>query len=122
MDKKNEIITLIHDITDIQDKKLEVIKNQNYVEAARLRVMERTLIDKLDELSGVNDFFKKVYSTEKVLKHLEILIHSTEELKKLRPNFNEVFGDINFDKYLITLYQQRDEAYQAVLQIKEIKK
>lgn len=122
MDKKNEIISLIHDIADTQEKKLEAIKEQRYELSANLRDVERILINKLDEVSGVNDFFRKVYSTEKVLKHIELLIHSTEELKKLRPNFNEVFEDIDFDKYLIILYKQRDEAYQAVLQIRELLK
>ena len=120
MDKKDEIISLIHDITDIQEKKKEVIKLQQYSEAASLRDAEKKLLEKIDEVSGVNDFFRKVYSTEKVLKHLETLVHSTEELKKLRPSFTEVFEGVSFDKYLIMLYKQRDEAYEAVLQIRSI--
>ena len=118
MSKKNEIMSLIDEIGDLQITKLDVIKNQDYVAAAKARDKEKQLLDKLDEISGVQSFYKKVYDTEKILQHLEILVNSTEELKKLRPNFLEVFQDLDFNKYLLNLYKQRDEAYQAVLQIK----
>jgi hypothetical protein len=113
-------MSLIDEIGEIKITKLDVIKNQDYEAAAKVRDKEKQLLDKLDEISGVQSFYKKVYDTEKILQHLEILVNSTEELKKLRPNFLEVFQDLDFNKYLLNLYKQRDEAYQAVLQIRSI--
>lgn len=120
MSKKEEIMSLIDEISEVRITKVEVIKNQDYEAAAKTRDKEKQLLDKLDEVSGVKDFYKKVYDTEKILQHLEILVNSTEELKKLRPYFTEVFQDLDFNKYLLNLYRQRDEAYQAVLQIRSI--
>lgn len=122
MEKTNEIMSLINQIAEVKDEKREVIKNQEYVQAALLRDREKTLLKNLDELSGVDDFYKKVYDTEKVVKHLEIIVNSTKELGKLRPNFKEIFDDINFDKYLVDLYKQRDEAYEAVVQLRGLVK
>ena len=123
MEKRDEIIDLIYKLSDIPERKTEAIMNQSYEVAAALRDEERELLDKLDELSGVDDCYNKIYNTEKVLQHLEILVNSTEQLKKLRPNFDEVFDDPNmFDKALIKLYKQRDEAYLAVCQIRDILK
>ena len=121
MGKREQIMELIDRLIEIPAKKTECIQNQRYEDAQRLRNEQRTLLGKLDEVSGVDGFYNKVFNTEKVLQHLEILVNSTEELKKLRPNFNEVFEDSSiFDKSLISLYKQRDEAYLAVLQIREI--
>tara|TARA_R110000787_G_scaffold209214_2_gene319241 strand:+ start:380 stop:751 length:372 start_codon:yes stop_codon:yes gene_type:complete len=121
MGKREQIMELIDRLSEIPAKKTESIENQRYEDAQRLRNEQRTLLGKLDEVSGVDGFYNKVFNTEKVLQHLEILVNSTEELKKLRPNFNEVFEDSSiFDKSLISLYKQRDEAYLAVLQIREI--
>tara|TARA_R110000782_G_scaffold234556_1_gene320672 strand:+ start:377 stop:748 length:372 start_codon:yes stop_codon:yes gene_type:complete len=121
MGKREQIMELIDRLIEIPAKKTESIENQRYEDAQRLRNEQRTLLGKLDEVSGVDGFYNKVFNTEKVLQHLEILVNSTEELKKLRPNFNEVFEDSSiFDKSLISLYKQRDEAYLAVLQIREI--
>lgn len=118
MNKRDEIIRLIKEIDETKDRKKEAVMSQNYAVAAGLRDEERVLTEKLDEVSGVKDFHYKVYNTEIVLQHINTIINSTEELKKLRPNFNEVYGDLNLNKYLLTLYKQRDEAYQAMLQIK----
>jgi len=118
MDKRDEIIRLIKQLDETKDRKIEAIKAQEYSVAAGFRDEERVLTEKLDEVSGVKDFHYKVYNTEKVIQHIDNIINSTEELKKLRPNFKEVYGDLNLDKYLLTLYKQRDEAYQAMLQIK----
>jgi len=121
MDKKTEIIEIINKLSEFPGKKQETVKNQQYEAAAKLRDEERTLLKQLDEVSGVNDFYHKVYNTEKVLQHLDILVNSTEQLKKLRPKFNEVFEDtFMFDKYLVKLYKQRDEAYEAVLEIRQL--
>ena len=121
MGKREQIMELIDRLSEIPAKKTESIENQRYEDAQRLRNEQRTLLGKLDEVSGVDGFYNKVFNTEKVSQHLEILVNSTEELKKLRPNFNEVFEDSSiFDKSLISLYKQRDEAYLAVLQIREI--
>jgi hypothetical protein len=121
MEKKDEIMVLIDKLSEMPERKSKTIKDQQYEKAAALRDEERQLLDKIDEVSGVSNFYNKVFNTEKVLQHLEILVNSTEELKKLRPNFNEVFEDSSiFDKSLISLYKQRDEAYLAVLQIREI--
>ena len=121
MDKKTEIIEIIEKLSEFPDKKKETVMNQQYEAAAKLRDEERALLEKLDEVSGVNDFYHKVYSTEKVLQHLDIIVNSTEQLKKLRPKFDEVFEDtFMFDKYLVKLYKQRDEAYEAVLQIRSL--
>jgi tRNA A37 N6-isopentenylltransferase MiaA len=120
MTKKEEIMSLIDEINDIRITKKEVIKNQDYEAAANARHDEKKLLTKLDEVSGVKDFYIKVYNTERILQHLEIIINSTEELKKLRPNFRETFEDLDFNKYLVTLYKQRDEAYEAVLQLKSL--
>lgn len=118
MNKRDEIIRLIKEIDETKDRKKEAVMSQNYAVAAGLRDEERVLTEKLDEVSGVKDFHYKVYNTEIVLQHINTIINSTEELKKLRPNFKEVYGDLNLNKYLLTLYKQRDEAYQAMLQIK----
>ena len=120
MSKKDEIVELINSISKLHDDKVECIKNQDYVDAARLRDEEKGLLSKLDEVSGVNDFFNKVYNAEKILKHIDIITNSTEQLKKLRPNFREIFEDMTFDKYLVKLYKQRDEAYEAVLEIRSL--
>jgi hypothetical protein len=120
MDKREEIMALIDEIGELQISKKEAVKNQTYEVAANIRDTEKKLLDKLDEVSGVQSFYIKAYSTEKILQHLEILINSTEELKKLRPNFRETFEDLDFNKYLVKLYKQRDEAYQAVLQIRSL--
>ena len=123
MEKRDEIIDLIYKLSDMPERKTEAIMNQRYEVAAALRDEERELLDKLDELSGVADCYNKIYNTEKVLQHLEILVYNTEQLKKLRPNFDEVFDNPDmFDKYLIKLYKQRDEAYLAVCQIRDILK
>jgi len=120
MSKKDEIMSLIDEINDVQIVKKETIENQDYEAAAKTRDKEKELLFKLDEISGVKDFYTKVYSTEKILQHIEILINSTEELKKLRPNFRETFEDLSFNKYLVKLYKQRDEAYEAVLQLRSL--
>ena len=120
MGTKEEIMLLIDEINNIQTTKREAVNNQTYEIAANIRDEEKTLLTKLDEVSGVKDFYKKVYDTEKILQHLENLVNSTEQLKKLRPYFKEVFEDLDFNKYLLTLYKQRDEAYQAVLQIRSL--
>lgn len=120
MSKREEIISLIHQIGEIQEKKSDIIKNQQYEEAAKLRDEEKQLLEKLDDLSGVLDFYKKVYDTEKVLKHIELIINSSEQLKKLRPNFFEALNEIDLQKALVKLYKQRDEAYVAMVQIKDI--
>jgi len=121
MEKKNEIMVLIDKLNDMPERKNKTIMDQQYEKAAALRDEEKKLLNELDEVSGVVDFYNKVYNTEKVLQHLEILVNSTEELRKLRPKFDEVFEDkLMFDKYLIKLYKQRDEAYLAVLQIRDI--
>ena len=123
MEKRDEIIDLVYKLSDIPERKNEAIMNHRYEVAAALRDEERELLDKLDEVSGVVNCYNKIYNTEKVLQHLEILVNNTEQLKKLRPNFNEVFDDPNmFDKYLINLYKQRDEAYLAVCEIRDILK
>jgi hypothetical protein len=120
MSKKDEIMSLIDEINDVQIVKKETIENQDYEAAAKTRDKEKELLFKLDEISGVKDFYTKVYSTEKILQHIEILINPTEELKKLRPNFRETFEDLSFNKYLVKLYKQRDEAYEAVLQLRSL--
>jgi len=120
MDKKEEMMDLINQLSEIPEKKDEAIKNQAYEIAANIRFEEQILLDKLDEVSGVNNFYNKVYNTEKILRHLEIITNSTKELKKLRPNFNEIFEDIDFNKILVNVYKQRDEAYEAVLEIKKL--
>ena len=119
MGKKEQIIELIDKLNKIPAKKKESIKKQHYGDAQILRDEERTLLKKLDDVSGVENLYDKVYNTEKVLQHLNTIINSTEQLKKLRPKFNEIFEDtFMFDRYLIKLYKQRDEAYEAVLQIR----
>jgi len=121
MDKKDEIVDLIYKINEIKESKAEVIMSQDYTKAADLRDEEKKLLNELDEISGVNNFFRKVYDSEKILQHLEILVNNTEQLKKLRPNFDEVFDNPDmFDKALIKLYRQRDEAYLAMCQIKDL--
>ena len=55
----------------------------------------------LDELSGVNNFYRKVYDSEKVLRHLDIIVNSTEELKKLRPNFPDILNYSEINKMLV---------------------
>lgn len=120
MTKKDKIVSLIHEISNLQEEKRTIIKEQKYEAAANLRDREKTLLKELDLVSGVEDFYRKVYDTEKILRHLEILTNSTEELKKLRPNYTEVFGDMNFDKYLVMLYKQRDEAYEAVIELRKL--
>jgi len=120
MDKKEQIIELIDKLSKIPEKKKIAVMNQTYEIAAKIRDEERNLLNELDEVSGVGNFYNKVYNAEKVLQHIEIITNSTEQLKKLRPNFNEVFADVQFDKYLISLYKQRDEAYEAVLQIRSL--
>jgi len=40
-------------------------------------------------------------------------------LKKLRPKFGEIFEDMDFNKILVNVYKQRDEAYEAVLEIRK---
>jgi len=121
MGKREQIITLIDKLSKMEGKKKETVMNQRYEDAAKLRNEEQTLLKELDEVSGVENFFDKVYNTEKVLQHLEIITNSTKQLKRLRPKFDEVFEDtFTFDKYLVKLYKQRDEAYEAVLQIKSL--
>jgi Asp-tRNA(Asn)/Glu-tRNA(Gln) amidotransferase C subunit len=120
MDKKTEIIDIIKKLSEIPEKKKSAISNQSYEMASKLRDEERTLLQQLDDVSGVIDFYNKVYNTEKVLQHLDLIINSTEQLNKLRPNFNEVFEDISFDKYLIQLHKQRDEAYEAVIELRKL--
>lgn len=121
MDKKDEIMELIDKLSEMPAKKKETIENQRYEDAARLRDEERSLLEKLDEVSGVPNFYDKVYNTEKVLQHLDTIVNSVEQLKKLRPKFEEVFEEtFMFDKYLVKLYKQRDEAYEAVLQLRSI--
>lgn len=122
MGTKDEIMLLIDEINTIQTTKRDAISNQHYEIATMASNKEKQLLDKLDEISGVKDFYTKTYDTEKILQHLEILVHSTEELKKLRPHFSEVFQDLDIDKYLITLYKQRDEAYKEAHKIKTILK
>ena len=120
MSKKDEIMDLINQLSEIPEKKHDAVKNQTYEIAANIRDEERRLLEKLDEVSGVHNFYNKVYNTEKILSHLEIITNSTEELKKLRPNFNEVFEDMDFNKILVNIYKQRDEAYEAVLEIRKL--
>ena len=121
MDKKEQIMELIDKLSEMPAKKKETIENQRYEDAARLRDEERSLLEKLDEVSGVVNFYDKVYNTEKVLQHLDTIVNSVEQLKKLRPKFEEVFEEtFMFDKYLVKLYKQRDEAYEAVLQLRSI--
>jgi hypothetical protein len=121
MGKREQIITLIDKLSEMEGKKKETVMNQRYEDAAKLRNEEKTLLKELDDVSGVENFFDKVYNTEKVLQHLEIITNSTKQLKRLRPKFDEVFDDtFMFDKYLVKLYKQRDEAYEAVLQIKSL--
>ncbi len=123
MDKRDEIIELIHKLAEMPEKKHAAINEQNYEDAANLRDEEKSLLNKLDEVSGVENLYSKIYTSEKILQHLEILVNNTEQLKKLRPNFNEVYADPDmFDKALIKLYKQRDEAYLAVCQIRDIVK
>jgi len=121
MDKKDEIIGLIKQLAEFPEKKKEMVMTQQYEDAAKLRDEERALLRKLDDVSGVVNFYDKVYNTEKVLQHLEKITNSTEQLKKLRPDFTEVFEEtFMFDIYLVKLYKQRDEAYEAVLQIRKL--
>lgn len=120
MEKRDKIIGLIYEIKETSDLKKIKVNQQKYSEAAELRDKECQLLVKLDEVSGVKDFYRKVYDTEKILRQLEILVNTTQELKELRPNFKEVFEDLNFDKHLVTLYKQRDEAYEAVLEIRKL--
>lgn len=120
MTKKDKIVSLIYEISDLQKEKLDVIKEQKYEAAAKLREKEKSLHNELDLISGVDSFYRKVYDTEKILRHLELITNSTQELKKMRPNFTEVFEDLNFDKYIVNLYKQRDEAYEAVLELKKL--
>ncbi len=120
MNKKEEIMELITKLSEIPERKIHAVKNQSYEIAARIRDEERVLLEKIDEVSGVKNFYNKVYNTEKILRHLEIITNSTKELQKLRPNFREVFEDFNFDKYLVDIYKQRDEAYEAVLEIRKL--
>jgi hypothetical protein len=119
MDKKDEIISLIHQITDLQGKKKEVIKNQSYEEAAALRDDEKILLKKLDLESGVDDFYYKVYHSEKVLRHFEIMTNSMNELKRMGARLDEEIDTSLFDKMHIKLLKQRDEAYEAVLEIRK---
>jgi len=120
MDKNDEIIEIIQKLSEYPEKKKKLVMEQKYEAGAELRDEERMLLSKLDEVSGVKDFYRKVYDGEKILQHLEILVNSTEQLKKLRPKFGEVFEDMSFEKYLVKLYKQRDEAYDSVLQIRSL--
>lgn len=119
MDKKDKIISLIHEITDIQGKKSEIIKNQDYEGAANLRDEEKVLLKKLDEESGVDNFYHKVYHSEKVLRHFEIMTNSMNELKRMGARLDEDINTDMFDKMEIKLLKQRDEAYEAVLELRK---
>jgi len=117
MDNKDEILSLIDKITNLKKEKEEAVSNQTYENAANIREEETILLSKLDEVSGVDGFYGKVYTTEKILKLIESIINSTRELEKIR-KIDEVFGDVLWDRYLVKLYEQRDEAYEAVLQLR----
>lgn len=118
-EKRNTMLSLLDQLNEIQNEKKIVVKAQEYEACAKLRDEEKALMKKMDELSGIKDCYHKIISSEKILKHLDQITESTKELKKIRPEFKEVFEDLNFDKHLITLYRQRDEALVAVLQLKE---
>ena len=119
MDKKDKIIALIHEITDIQEQKKQVIKNQSYEEAANLRDTEKKKLNELDEVSGVESFYHKVYHSEKVLRHFEIMTNSMNELKRMGARLDEEIDTSMFDKMHIKLLKQRDKAYEAVLEIRK---
>ena len=119
MEKNKAILDLIDRISVKQKEKRDYAKQQDFQNAANARDAEKTLLIQLDELSGVNNFYRKVYDSEKVLRHLDIIVNSTEELKKLRPNFPDILNYSEINKMLVKVYQQRDEAYQTVLKIRE---
>ena len=118
MNKKEEIISLINQIGELQKLKIEAIKNQKYEEALIGRVDEKVLSKKLDLVSGVDDFYKKVYNSEKILQHIKIITNSLTELKNLTPNFEEIIDTSILTKWGVKLVKERDEAYVAALQLK----
>lgn len=120
MDKKDKIISLIHEITDIQKLKSDIIKEQRYEDAAKTRDKEVQLRNELDEISGVKDFYRKVYDTEKILRHFEIMTNSMNELKRMGARLDETIDTKMFDKMEIKLLKQRDEAYEAVLELRKL--
>jgi len=119
MAKKEEILSLIDKITELQGKKKQIIKEHKYEAAAELRDDEKILLNKLDLVSGVDNFYNKVYKSEKVLRHFEIMTNSMNELKRLGARVDENINTDMFDKMEISLLKQRDEAYEAVLELRK---
>ncbi len=122
MDLREDIMDLINKVGEAREEKIRLVKLQQYEACAKARELEMSLIKKLDDVSGVEDFYSKVYTTESILKHLELITNSTEKLRRLRPHFKEQYDEINFDKIYVNLLKQRDEAYEAVLQIRSVLK
>jgi hypothetical protein len=120
MEKVDEIKVIIDRIRTTKEEKYRLVKEQQYDMSAKTRDIEMSLIKKLDDISGVKDFYHKVYTTEEILKHLELITNSTERLRRLRPHFKEQYDDINFDKIYVNLLTQRDEAYEELFKIRSI--
>lgn len=130
--KKEQVMLLIQQINDLQPEKSLVIKEQRYEDAAKLRDKEKTLIVRLDDLTGIQNYYYIIRDSEKVLQMIETITENTEKLKSIfqvgkmhkkltnvyGPAFVDVFTDINWDQKLVMLYKQRDEAYQVLLDMR----
>lgn len=119
MGKQIEVLELLEKIKETKKEKWEAAKNERYQDAADGRDKQRVLMIRLDEITGVESCYDKIFLSEEILENINNIVNSTERLKKIRPKSKEIFGDLDFDKYLLKLYKQRDEAFVNMFQLKE---
>jgi hypothetical protein len=119
MEKIERIQEIFSELAELDVNKKEVIREQNYVEAADLRDKERKLIDEIDNLVGVSGYYDDLIKLEKLHTHLENLKVSLDGLKKLDYKLKgELIVEVNSEA-LIAVQKKVLETQQEILNFKK---
>ena len=119
MEKIKRIRELFAEISVINDKKCETVKNQKYEDAGHLRNEEKKLIKEVDSLVGSKGYYNELIRMEKIDFHLENLDNSIKELKLLSFEMGKDFSIEIDTKSLLTLKNKRIKIQEELLNFKE---
>jgi hypothetical protein len=119
MEKIKRIRELFAEISIINDKKWETVKEQNYEDAGNLRDEEKRLINEVDDLVGSKGYYKELIRMEKIDFHLENLETSIKELKSLSFEMGKNFNVEIDTQSLLTLKNKRIKIQEELLNFKE---